>query len=112
MILFCSGRLERSGTLMRLDQNILPTRNRLATVSASEMTKLKGVKNIIRKGRIGRIDVDKVIFLSGEEMKIPSGTSVIDCSRNCLKFQRPDQLRKVFDGDEINIQFILLPPPG
>ena len=104
--------MERNGTLMRLDPNILPTRNRLATVSEPEMVKLKWVKNIIKKGRIARIDVGKIIFLSGEEMQIPSGTSIIDCSRNCLKFQRPDQLKKVFDGDEINIQFIWMPPPG
>ena len=97
---------------MRLDPNILPTRNRLASVSSSEMPKLRKIKNIIRKGRVARIDVGKIIFLSGEEMQIPSGTFIIDCSRNCLKFQRPDQLKKVFDGDEINIQFIWMPPPG
>ena len=44
--------LERAGMLFRLDEKIVPTRNRLATVSTRELGQLSKVKNIIRKGRL------------------------------------------------------------
>jgi len=101
--------LEEAGILTRLDKNILPTRYRAATVSEDELEKLNKVKNIIRKGRIERIEPGKLIFLSGEEMTIDSKTIYIDCSVNGTIF-KPQ--KKVFDGELINIQFIMFPPPG
>ena len=47
-------RLERNGVLMRLDENILPTRFRFATVSPGELQRLRRVRNIVRRGRGGR----------------------------------------------------------
>ena len=41
-----------------------------------------------------------------------SGTVVVDCSQNGTIFQRPGDLKKVFDGNQINVQFMMLPPPG
>ena len=38
--------------LLRLDEDLTPTRNRLATVSRLELDKLRKVKNIVRKGRL------------------------------------------------------------
>ena len=94
---------------MRLDKNILPTRFRFATITQAEVEKLKKVKNIIRKGRIASIDTERVKFESGEEMAMPEDTVVVDCARNSTKFP---QDKKVFDGDKINLQFIMLPPAG
>ena len=45
-------------------------------------------------------------------MEMPSGTIVVDCSQNGTIFQRPGALKKVFEGNQINVQFIMLPPPG
>merc|ERR1719205_5504 len=78
-------------------------------MTKAEVEKLKKVKNIIRKGRIASIDTDRVKFESGEEMNLPEDTVVVDCARNSTKFP---QDKKVFDGDKINLQFIMLPPPG
>ena len=94
---------------MRLDKNILPTRFRFATMTHAEVDKLKNVKNIIRKGRVASIDKERVKFESGEEMTMPEDTVVVDCARNTTKFT---QDKKVFDGDKINLQFIMLPPSG
>ena len=95
--------------MMRLDEKIMPTRLRYATMTKAEVKKLKNVKNIIRKGRIASINTDKVKFESGEEMALPEDTLVVDCARNTTKFP---QDKKVFDGNKINLQFIMLPPPG
>ena len=102
-------RLEKNGIWMRLDKNIVPTRFRYATMTKAEVEKLKNVKNVIRKGRIASINTERVKFESGEEMNLPEDTVVVDCARNSTKFP---QDKKVFDGDKINLQFIMLPPPG
>ena len=78
-------------------------------MTQAEVEKLKNVKNIIRKGRIASIDTERVKFESGEEMAMPEDTVVVDCARNSTKFP---QNKKVFDGDKINLQFIMLPPAG
>ena len=101
--------LEETGIMMRLDKNIMPTKYRGATVNKAEIKKLQRVKNIIRKGRIGRIDPGKLVFQSGEEMMIDPATLCVDCSVNCTLFAPP---KKVFDGDRINMQYIRLLPPG
>jgi len=101
--------LEKAGILCRLDKTIQPTRYRAATVTVAELEKLKKVKNIIRKGRIERIEPGKLIFVTGEEMTIDSKTLHIDCSTNSTLF-KPS--KKVFDGKTINVQFIQLPPPS
>ena len=108
-LIWIFSRLEENGLWMRLDKNILPTKFRYATMTKAEVEKLKKVKNIIRKGRIASIDTDRVKFESGEEMNLPEDTVVVDCARNSTKFP---QDKKVFDGDKINLQFIMLPPPG
>ena len=100
---------EEKGITMRLDKNIMPTRYRAATVSRKEIEKLQKIKNIIRKGRIDRIESGKLIFQSGEEMDFDAETICVDCSVNSTMFGPKKQ---VFDGDTINVQFIRLPPPG
>ena len=52
----------------------------------------------------------QIIFQSGEEQKLEKDTIIVDCARNSTRFQRDN--KKVFDGDQINVQFIMLPPPG
>ena len=101
--------LETTGQLMRLDQDILPTRFRAATITKKEAERLRLVKNIIRKGRIEKIGAKKIVFKSGEESEADPGTLYVDCSVNCTIFAPP---KKVFDGKTINIQFIRAPPPG
>ena len=73
---------------------------------------MRKVKNVVRKGRVAAVDGNKVKFVSGEIMDLPSGTVIVDCSQNGTIFQRPGALKKVFEGKQINVQFIMLPPPG
>merc|ERR1712142_790146 len=101
--------MEERGIMMRLDKNIMPTRYRAATVTKAEIQKLQRVKNIIRKGRITKIEVGKLIFQSGEDMMINPYTLCVDCSVNCTLFP---PTKKVFAGDTISLQYIRIPPPG
>ena len=109
LLITCVFRLERNGVLMRLDENILPTRFRFATVSPGELQKLRRVRNIVRRGRVAALDQASITFHSGERMELPEGTLVVDCSRNSTNW--PHQ-KKIFDRDQINLQYVMLPPVG
>ena len=57
--------------MLRLDKNLLPTRNRLATLSTAELDKLSELKNIIRN-RLVHLDVEDQV----EEL--PIRATIID----------------------------------
>ena len=61
-------KLEEIGYLLRLDLSIEPKRFRGATINEADLMKLRRVKNIVRQGRIARIEADRLVFQSGEEM--------------------------------------------
>ena len=56
--------------MLRLDKNLLPTRNRFATLSTAELDKLRKVKKVIRKGRLEAVTVSALVFLSGEQVEL------------------------------------------
>ena len=101
--------LEQAGVMLRLDQNILPTRNRFATLSTADLAKLSDVKNIIRKGRLRAVTESSLVFLSGEQLELKENTLVVDCSAKGLKFKPKT---KIFQGNKIILQYILFPPIG
>ena len=100
--------LERTGFTLRLDKNLLPTRNRFATMSTVELDKLRKVR-VIRKGRLGAVTGSAMVFLSGEQVVLKENTLVVDCSANGLKFKPKT---KIFQGNKIILQYILIPPIG
>jgi len=105
----CLLDLEQRGLLMRLDKAITPTRYRAATLSIGEMGELVRVRKLVRMGRISRIEKDKVIFQSNQEIPTNNQTLHIDCSAAGIKMEEG---KKIFDGSTINIHWFLLPPPG
>ena len=104
-----SSSLERAGVLLRLDKKLLPARNRLATLSTTELGKLSQVKNVIRKGRLRAVTASNLVFLSGEQVGLKENTLVVDCAVNGLKFKPKT---KIFQGNKIVLQYILFPPIG
>ena len=68
-------RLESSGVLLRLDKTVKPTMFHGATVSQLELEQLRRIKNVVRKGRVQKIEMDKIVFTDGN---IP--TSFESCS--------------------------------
>ena len=94
---------------MRLDKNIWPTKMRAATVSSKEMAKYRGIKNIVRHGRIERIERDKIIFVQGDTILTDTDTLHIDCSAAGTNF--PPVKEKIFDGNRINLMMVQMPQP-
>ena len=95
---------ESQGAILRLDPNIEPSRYRCATVSLNEFQKLKRVKNIVRMGRVERVESNAIILEQGS-LPIESGTLHVDCTADGLAKRAP---RPVFEGDRITLQSLLM----
>ncbi|MEL6666813.1 MAG: NAD(P)-binding protein [Pseudomonadota bacterium] len=72
-------RVEKAGIFVRIDESVRPTMFHGATISDPELEELRKVKNVIRKGRIQRIEPDQIIM---DDATLPSdpNTLFVDCS--------------------------------
>ena len=84
----------------RLEDDIKPTMFRCATVTRLELEQLRRIENIVRLGRVQRIDSDTII-LDGGTIPTDSSTLHVDCSADGLE-RRPAV--PVFDGETITLQ--------
>ena len=87
---------------MRLDPEVKPQMFHGGTVSRDELAQIQLVKNIVRKGRVTRIDRDKIHF--GDD-SIPSSANTlhIDCSARAVPVS---ETYDVFQDDKIVIQTV------
>lgn len=58
-------RLEKGGSLLRIDEKVRPTMYRCATVSQGELEQLKRIKNVVRMGRVKGIEKSQIILEKG-----------------------------------------------
>ena len=79
---------------MRLDENILPTRFRFATVSPGELQRLRRVRNIVRRGRVAALDQASITFHSGERMDLPGDLVHLDTYSATLAHKVQAQLER------------------
>ena len=96
------SRLNAAGRLLRLDDDIRPTMYRCATVSRLEFGQLRRLKNIVRLGRVQRIE-GRALTLDGGTIATTPDTVHIDCSADGLA-QRP--VTPVFDGQTMTLQTV------
>lgn len=94
--------LEEAGVLLRIDKSVRPTMFHGATVSPLELTALQKVKNIIRLGRVRRIEKNQIVLEKGT---IPTTTNHVhvDCSASALSNA---DIKTVFQGDLITPQTV------
>ncbi len=95
-------RLDASGQLIRFDPDIFPTMYRCATVTQAELAELRRIPNIVRMGRVTRIEEDKIVLDQGD-IKTTSTTLHIDCSADGLE-RRP--VLPVFGEGTITLQSV------
>lgn len=95
-------RLEEKQVLLRLDPKVTPSMFHGATVSEQEVTQLRRVKNVVRKGRISHIGTDQITCAGGT---IPTSTNTlhIDCSARAVPVT---ESYPVFDDDTITVQTV------
>lgn len=95
-------RLESSGVFVRIDKDTRPEMMHGATISQAELEELRRVKDVIRLGRIQRIETDQIIFDKGMLAATPD-TLYVDCSA-CAVGNMEE--RPIFDGDTLYLQTV------
>ena len=95
-------RLEANGDLLRLDQRVRPTMYHCAIVSLAELAQLRSIEDVVRHGRIERIEQDRMVL---RDATIPADPSslYVDCTTPGLP--RPPSV-PVFDGDRMTLQSV------
>ncbi|MGW9042488.1 NAD(P)-binding protein [Streptomyces lydicus] len=97
------ARLEDSGLLLRLSDDVDPTAYRCATVARAELEQLRRIGDIVRHGRVKRID-ENAIELDQATLPAQAGTLYIDCTADGLE-RRPTV--PVFDQARITLQAVV-----
>jgi len=101
-------RFEEHNWIMRLDPTIQTEHCRCGTVTLDELAQLRRIVNIVRLGRVTRVEKEAVILERGQ---IATGPHVlhIDCTANGLE-RRP--ARPVFEDNRITLQSLVLCMPA
>ena len=89
--------LERRVQILRIDRTVWPTAFRGATLSILEVEALSTIKDVVRKGRVRRIERDAIVLEKGKVDAAPDDLYV-DCTAKA--FSRRPQV-SVFNGDQI-----------
>ena len=95
-------RLEACGYFLRLDPTVRPTMFHGATVSEAEITELRRVKDVVRKGRVASIDSDVITFVNGRTEPTLDHV-IIDCSASAIK---DNVIKPVFQDNVITPQTV------
>jgi len=101
------ARLEACDSLRRLDPEVKPEAYHCAVVSEGEVAELRRIRNVVRLGRVTRIEVDQIVLEHGT---IPTDRDClhVDCSAAGIPGNTP---KPVFDGDRITLQWVRLCQP-
>jgi hypothetical protein len=94
--------LDSEGELLRLSKDVWPTMYRCATVTLPELEQLRRIKNVVRMGRVQRIEPTRLILDQGT-LELDVERQYIDCSADGL--ERRASL-PVFDGSQITLQTV------
>ncbi len=90
------------GQLLRLDDRVRPTMYRCATVTRAELEQLRRVANVVRRGRVKRLEPRQIVLEEGS-IQSDAGKLFVDCSADGLA-RRP--VVPVFAGDRITLQSV------
>ena len=100
-------RLEACGAVLRIDPSRRPTMFHLATVSQAEVTALQSITQIVRQGRVLRVQATGLELEAGSHA-LPANTLCIDCTASAVE-RRP--LQPIFQDGLIVPQLVRLPQP-
>ncbi|MFL6091292.1 MAG: hypothetical protein ACJ71Z_14270 [Aeromicrobium sp.] len=96
--------LEERGVVLRLDPTGTPTKWRCASVSRGEFAKLRGLANVVRKGRVRRLERGRITLDAGAH-EVPQDALFIDCTANGLASA---PTKPIFSDDAITLQSVFM----
>lgn len=94
------ARLEAENIFLRLDTGVAPTMFRGAVVSEAELAMLRQVTDVIRMGRVRRIDRTEIVL---DEGRVPTDERTIHVHCAASGLARPPS-RPIFEDTRITIQ--------
>jgi hypothetical protein len=96
------ARLEADDALLRLDSSVTPSMYHCAIVSLGELEQLRRIPDVIRRGRVVRVEPG-ALELQGGTITATPGSLYVDCTTPGLP--RPPSV-PVFDGERITLQSV------
>jgi hypothetical protein len=100
-------RLEASGVVKRIDVAQKPTAYHCAVIGEGELELLRRIRDIVRLGRVIRIDADQIVLELGA-VAANRDCLYIDCSASGITTTPP---KPVFEGNRITLQMVRLCQP-
>jgi hypothetical protein len=94
------ARLESEGIFLRVDPEVTPTMFRGAIVSEAELKLVRQIHDVVRMGRVQRIELDEIV-LDGGRIPVLERTLFIHCASDALA-RRP--LRPIFEPGRLTPQ--------
>jgi NAD(P)-binding Rossmann-like domain len=95
-------RLEACGQLVRLDPTVEPTMYRGATISQTELERLRLIENVVRQGRVTHIGETRIVLEAGS-IATDAKQIYVDCTADGAH-RVPG--RAVFDASRITLQAV------
>lgn len=83
--------LEERGHMLRFDKDILPTKFVFPTISEGEVEKLRTIKNIIRIGRVSKVERGMLHGAKGNA-PVPEDAMFIDCTASAATPKTPQPI--------------------
>ena len=100
-------RLEAVGDLFRIDPDVVPEAHHCAIISSAELEQLRRIHDVVRLGRVARIESRQIVLEHGH-VDVAPGDLHIDCTARGVS---PRPAIPVFAGDRITPQVVRLCQP-
>ena len=100
-------RLEACGVLMRIDGERTPEMFHLATMTRREAELLRGIRRVVRLGRVQAVEADRMTLERGE-VAVEPGSLLVDCTASAVE---PRPLQPIFQEGRIVLQLVRVPQP-
>lgn len=94
------ARLEAQGFFLRVDPNVAPTMCHGAIISEVELGLLRQIEDVVRLGRVRRIERDRIVLEQGE-VPTSADTVHIHCAAQGLAYT---PRRPIFEADRVTVQ--------
>ncbi|HYL07379.1 MAG TPA: NAD(P)-binding protein [Candidatus Udaeobacter sp.] len=95
-------RLEERGVFVRIDRTVEADLFRGATISLGELESLRTIRRVVRKGKVRRLDADRVWLDGGEERAAPDEL-FIDCTAAGVRAVEP---RPLFEAGRVTLEYV------
>lgn len=102
-------RLELSGRLLRIDEQVTPSMFHCVSVDQQELSRLRQVRDVVRLNRVLRLEPDRIVL---EQGSIPTGLGhlYVDCSATGLGGK--GWARPIFEAARITVQPVRICSPS